>query len=219
VKIEKKIINSLVLMVVMFLSTCGSSSVKDNDSDKIALEREKAILKQYSESRKEKYADLLVDVERYTTRGGYFQKKYYKYLIGVAGDITENKNLKIGKGSIGFYFDKKSNKRDRLYLGLDVNLGAISSTNYNNVAIALLKEHIRPIVNTINSCKTLFEEKEIIGMVIGFKWTSPDYNEQVNIWIVEDDVFKFENNKLTFDELIQRSTITNTTGKIVRLPI
>ena len=106
-----------------------------------------------------------------------------------------------------------------LYLGLDIESNQKFNTNYSKAAIELIKIHLKEIIGTMNSCKTIFDEKDISGMVIGIKWTNFNQDEAITIWIDKDDVLKFEENKLTMDELIQRSTITNTTGKIIRLLI
>jgi len=214
IAMNSRIVKFFIIIFILFLSTCGSRSVKDSDRQREV--REKAILNQYSQEKNEKYADLLVDIQRYTTNGAAFQERYHKYLIGIAGDITENKGMTIGKGSIGFYFDKKSSDRDRLYLGLDILAGDISNKQYDRVALALIHEYMESIMETMNSCKTIFGEKEVVGMVIGFKWKGGDSDEQVNIWIQKEDVLKYEINQLTFDELVQRSTVTNTAGKIIR---
>ena len=65
----------------------------------------------------------------------------------------------------------------------------------------------------------IFVEKEIVGMVMGLNWTIKGSKETVNIWIDEKDALHFEQKKLTIDELIDRNFITNTHGKIIRLPI
>ncbi len=209
---------TVTILTILFFSTCGSKSVKTG-SGKPDKKREEKILKQYSKEQDNKYKDLIVDIKKYTTNGALYQEKYYKLLIGVAVDIVDNKKLKIVRGSIGFYFDRKSQQKDKLYLGLDVDTGITDDNPYGRVAVELLKKNIREISDTVNSCRSIFEEKEIVGMVIGFKWRSYSRAEQVNIWINEDDIIRFEKRNLTIDELIQKSTITDTYGKIIKLQL
>ncbi len=212
----KNISITTAIFTILFFSTCGSKSVKPGNG-KPDREREDKILKQYSKEQDKKYKDLIVDIGKYTTNGAVFQEKYYKLLIGVAVDIVDNKKLRIVKGSIGFYYDRKSEQKNRLYLGLDIDTGLTDDNSYGRVAVELLKKNIRDISDTVNSCRSIFEEKEIVGMVIGFKWKSYTREEQVNIWINEADILRFEKRNLTFEELIQKSTITNTRGNIIKL--
>ena len=197
----------LYLAVATFI-TCGSTS-----------EREKKILDYYTEQNKEKYADLLVDVQRYTTSGAEYHKKFFKYLIGIAGDIVQEKNLAVEKGSVGFYFDKKSGDRNKLYLGLDLDIAARYDQPFAKVAVSLIRKDLKDVVQTINSCRAIFSESQIVGMVIGWIWDSKEGREHASVWIRKEDFIKFEDGMITFDELVQRSTITNTAGRVVKLPL
>jgi hypothetical protein len=214
----KNISITIAILTILFLSTCGSKSIK-TDNGEPANKREDKILKQYSKEQDNKYSDLIVDIKKYTTNGAVYQKKYYKLLIGVAVDIVDNKKLRIVRGSIGFYYDKKSRHRNKLYLGLDIDTGLTDDNQYGRVAVELLKKNIREISDTVNSCRSIFQEKEVVGMVIGLKWRSSSRTEQVNLWINEDDIIRFEKRNLTFGELIQKSTITNTRGNIIKLQL
>jgi len=201
----------IISVVVIFLTTCGSSVVSEN--------REKEILKNYTVETKKQFNDLLVNLGSYTTNGAIYQKKYYKYLIGIAGDIVKKKNLVIVKQSLGFYYDKKSKDFNSLYLGFDIDTEKNFSQRFESVSIMLLKNDLKSVIDTMNSCKSIFNEQEIVGMVIGWKWINDGSSNYVNIWIKERDIIRFEESSLTFDELIQRSTITDTAGRIIRLQI
>jgi hypothetical protein len=214
----RKLSITSAILTILFLSTCGLKSIKTG-SGTTDKKREDKILKQYSKEQDNKYKNLIVDIKKYTTNGAVYQEKYYKLLIGVAVDIVDNKKLEIVRGSIGFYYDRKSQHRNRLYLGLDIDTGITDDNAYGRVAVELLKKYIREISDTVNSCRSIFEEEEIVGMVIGFKWRSYTRAEQVNIWINEDDIIRFEKRNLTLDGLIQKSTITNTYGNIIRLQL
>lgn len=204
---SKKIL-LLLLMTALLFSTCG-----------LTTEREQNILDRYSDRNRDKYAGLLVEEERYTTTGVEYHRKFYKHLIGIAGDIVENKKLSVEKASVGFYYDKFSGERRKLYLGLDIATSGAFPQPYEAVAVSLIRKDLRDIVQTVNSCRTIFGETEIVGMVIGWRWSAAGANERVNVWILESDLLKFEDGMITFDELLQRSTVTSTIGRVIRLPL
>jgi hypothetical protein len=166
-----------------------------------------------------KYADLLVDIRSYSTNGGYYQNKHEKLLLSMAGEIIEGQDLEISKGSIGFYYDKKSARTDRLFLGVDINIEKEESFDYGRFSVKLIKENVSGIVDLMFKYKAIFSEEEIFGIVIGFKWFENGSGQQVNIWIKKDDLRLFYESKITLNEMYQRSTITNTFGKIILLPI
>lgn len=205
---SKKMIIIPLLLTILFFATCG-----------LTTEREQKILDLYTDQNKDKYADLLVDVQNYTTSGAEYHKKFYKYLIGIAGDIVEKKKLSIEKASVGFYYDKKSGDRSKLYLGLDINTQAYFEQPYETVAVNLIRKNLRDVIQTINSCRSIFSENEIVGMVLGWKWNAKTAREHVSVWIYKEDFIKFEDGMITFDELVQRSTIANTTGRVIKLPL
>ena len=182
--------------------------------------REEKIL-DFSESSVNKYEKYLVDSEQYSTNGAEYHKKYYKYLIGVAHTIIENKKYEIVERSIGFYYDKKEENRNSLFLGVDIAViqgSPLQYSSYNGVAIALLEKYLREILYVVHSCKKVFAEDSIVGTVLGIRWESGSL-KAVNIWIDQKDVVRFESDNLTFREIIQRNQVTNTEGKIIRLPI
>ncbi len=166
-----------------------------------------------------KYTDLLVDIKSYSTNGGYYQNKHEKLLLSMAGEIIEGQDLEISKESIGFYYDKKSARTDRLFLGVDIIIEKEGSIDYGRFSVKIIKENVSGIVDLMFKYKPIFSEDEIYGIVIGFKWIENGSVEQVNIWIKKDDLRLFYDSKITLNEMYQRSTITNTIGKIILLPI
>jgi len=166
-----------------------------------------------------KYLDLLVNIKSYSTNGGYYQNKYEKLLLTMAGEIIEGQDLEISKESIGFYYDKKSARTDRLFFGVDINTEKESRLDYGRFSVSLIKENVSGIVDLMYKHKAIFSEEEIIGVVIGFKWLENGSGQQVNIWIKKEDLQLFYDAKITLNEMYQRSTITNTVGKIILLPI
>jgi hypothetical protein len=205
---RKKYTALLLHLTVLFFATCALTS-----------EREQKILDYYTDRNKDKYADLLVDTQRYTTAATEYHNRFFRYLIGIAGDIVEKKNLTVEKGSIGFYFDKKSGDRNKLYLGLDIDTRGNYDQPFEYVAVSLIRRNLRDVVQTINSCRSIFSEDPIVGMVIGWMWTSKGGREHVSVWILKDDFIRFEDGMITFDELVQRSFITNTAGRVIKLPL
>ena len=202
-------------MIIITLCTCSSTPEKKKDI------REKKIL-EYSEEviDTSKYEVFLVDSSKYTTRGKVYHTKYLNYLVGIIQIITEKKALSIIEKSVGFYYDRKEDSKEKLFLGLDIKTSidpSLTYSSYRDIALALLEKYLKDILYTIHSCKTIFSEKEIVGMVIGIFWTNQDIQEYVNIWIDKKDVIRYEQNMLTLNELIQRNTITNTEGKIISL--
>ena len=220
----------LTITILLFVSTCGSVDNKELlinrkpiiDKEQIKNNnREKAILNN-TDTDISIYDTYLVKIKQYTTNGVHYHKKYHKHLIGIARIIMNEKRLSIAKNSIGFYFDTKESAKNRLYLGLDINIphrSNFDNTPYSKIAIALLKENITNILHTIHSCRSIFTEKEIVGMVIGLLWKTKGSEELLSIWIDKRDVLRYEENKLTLNELILRNPITNNEGKIIRLPI
>src|SRR4030066_1684341 len=179
-----KQIITIVFLFEMIFYTVGCAAVNDK--------REMEILNQYSKQNEEKYLNLLVDINKYTSNGAQYQNKYHRHLIGLAGDIVDNKKLTVAQGSIGFYFDKKSDEKNKLYLGLDIDAGENNNQEYSTMAIMLMKKNLKDVINTVNSCKSIFFENDIVGMVVGWKWVNRGTTEQVNIWIQKDDVIKYE---------------------------
>jgi hypothetical protein len=166
-----------------------------------------------------KYADLLVEEERYTTAGLKHQRKYHRHLIGIAGEIVENHKLAIEKHSIGFYYDKRSGDTRSLYLGLDIDAGTPGGGPFERTAVELIRRDLANIVQTIHACRSVFSEKDVAGMVIGWKWTAGASREHLSVWIAKADFIRYEDDLLTFDGMLLRSTITNTLGRVIRLPL
>ena len=210
---EKKIVISKRILIVisfLFFSTCGSMS-----------EREESIL-DYSDDDISKYETFLVKIEQYTTNGVYYHQKYYRYLLGIAKTVSEGKDLSVMKNSIGFYYDKKEHSKNKLYLGIEIEIpidAFFRDSSYVTRATAILKRNLSDILFVIYSCKKVFSENEVVGMVIGIFWEAKNSEEMLNIWIDKRDVLLFEGKRLTINELIERNTITNSECKVIRLPI
>jgi len=166
-----------------------------------------------------KYKDLLVDIRAYSTNGAYYQKKYEKNLLSMAGEIVEDQDLEVAKGSVGFYYDKISERRDRLFLGLDINIEKDNALDYGAFSVSIIKENVNGIIDLMYKYNSILSENEIAGIVIGFKWKDGKNSQQTNIWMNKGDIGLFYNRGITINELYQRSTTTNSSGKIILLPI
>jgi len=108
---------------------------------------------------------------------------------------------------------------DRLFFGVDINTVKETSLDYGRFSVMLIKENVSGIVDLMYKYKAILSEEEIVGIVIGFKWQENGSGQQVNIWIKKDDLRLFYDSKITLNEMYQRSTVTNTVGKIILLPI
>lgn len=203
------LLNILAGLLILSSAQCETTS-----------EREKSIL-DFSKSEAGRYQDLLIDPGQYTTNGAVYHEKYRNHLIGIARSLSADYKFTILRNSIGFYFDKKLNQRDRLYLGIDMEIpldeATHSGSSYQHIAVTALETYLKDVLSVINSCATIFGESEIIGMVVGFHWKIRDQRHSITIWIDERDVVRYENRQLTMKELISRSYITNTEGKLIRL--
>lgn len=204
--LNKKLILTLILIT---LATCTSA-----DS------REEKILK-YSEDKEKisKYEIYLVNPELYTTIGVGFHKKYQQYLIGIARYVAEEKNISIMEKSIGFYYDKREKKTNKLYLGIDiiVKLDISVQPAYETIALDQLRKYLNDMLYILQSCKSIFAEEEVVGSVIGIRWEREKISEMATIWIDKKDVMRFEKKELTFNEIIHRNIVTNTEGKVIKL--
>ena len=166
-----------------------------------------------------KYKNLLVDIRGYSTNGGYYQKKYEKNLLTMVGEIVEDQDLDVAKKSVGFYYDKISSRTDRLFLGLDINVEKDNALDYGKFSISIIKENVNGIIDLMYKYNFILSENEIAGIVICFKWKDGNSPQQVNIWMRKEDINLFYNRGVTINELYQRSVITNSSGKVILLPI
>lgn len=216
----KNIISAILFLILVNAGACASDQVENNtvkgNNGPLFQNNGGTVVKNGNTG---KYNDLLVNIKNYSTNGGYYQKKYEKLLLAMAGELVEGQDLEISKESIGFYYDKKSARTDRLFLGVDINTVREGSLDYGRFSVKLIKENLNGIVDLVYKYKTILSENEVVGIVIGFKWMENGDSRQVNIWMKKEDLHLFYEGKITQNEMYQRSTITNTTGKIILLPI
>lgn len=181
---------------------------------------EKEIRDNYTEQRGVQYESYLVPLEDYTlVQGIRLQKKYRDLLIGLITELVEKREYALVRGSVGFYFDRRSNRRNELYLGLDIRTGDNYYEAYENVAVRLLKGELPRLLDIIYSCVSVFQEKTVAGVVLGWSWRQDGRRQTMNIWITKDDIIRYRAGSLTFGELVQRSTVTDTDDNIIRPPL
>ncbi len=199
-----------IILVVLIVFSINCESVGQRETQVLA----------YTSDKVNVYEKYLVDPAQYTSGGSVYHKKYFAHLIGVARMLTEEKKLNLVEKSIGFYHDKKRKDEKKLYLGLDIDAPSYAirtdGTYGQNTAI-LLKKYTPEYLPVVLSCVTLLDEAEIAGMVIGFRWQNGSKNESFNFWVDKKDARLYEANRLTLTEFIERNTITDASGTIVRL--
>ncbi len=231
-----------VFFLVISLVSCGGKNIEQKPLtrvEKVHVVKPKPVpkeekkapevlpVKKIAPAEKKKFSEYLVDVKYYSTNGGYYQNKYEDRILSVVGKLIKGLGLKISPGTFGFYFDKKSTRTDRLYIGLDIlidkkklpSAGQDNAGEYSRYAVAVIKENTMKILNEIYKHGVILKEKEIVGVVIGYKWVHMGMRQQVNIWIKEDDIYLTYQGKLTVNEMLQRSTVTDTVGKVILLSI
>ncbi len=205
----------LVFILMVIFTSCASGSGQISASDDKPFEN----VRVNTAEAKSKYSEYLVNINTYTTNGAYYQNKYENFILSVIAMLTEKHEFDISKKSTGFYFDKRSNRTDRLYFGFDVEIVKDSNLDYGRFSTQLIKENVETVISEISRYERMLNEQEIAGLVIGFKWREGRINQQVNIWIKKEDMVLAREAKITVNEMYQRSTITNSEGKIILLPI
>lgn len=165
------------------------------------------------------YDKYLVPIDQYTTKGSYYHKKYYRQLLEVAHAFNADRSLHVVERSIGFYHDKKKKDDAKLYMGIDFTLdsGDVEGRGYGERISYLLTKQLPAIVPVIMSRKDIHNENDIIGIVVGMRWRQGWSPEHFNFWLKSSDARLYENNRITLKELVQRNTITDMGGDIIRL--
>ncbi len=217
-KFLKKLPAALLFLILINAAACASGQGSEKGNSKTIF-KDNGTKNVVKTSNVKKYSEMLVDIKSYSTNGSVYQNKYEKQILSMTGDIIEGQDLDVNKGSVGFYFDKKSARTDRLFLGVDINIVREGTLDYGRFSVKVIKENVGGIVDLMHKYQVILNENEIVGIVIGFKWIENGSSQQVNIWIKKEDLQLFYDGKLTLNDMYQRSTITNTFGKIILLPI
>ena len=168
------------------------------------------------------YEKYLVSVGSYTTNGAIYQKKYTDYLYGIAKILLSEKKMDVIEQSIGFYYDKKENRKDKLFLTVDIRMPdqeVRSAESYENNARAMMGLSLRGVMDVLHSCQTVLSENEVKGVVMGLAWQRGGARELINVWVSKEDLALFYAKSLTLNEVVIRGTVTNTEGRIIRLTL
>ena len=204
-------IRSLVFIIsAVLLAMCASSpSTKTN-------------LTNYAPDNEINYDKYLVDVASYTSSGKIYHTKYIKVLKGFSKYAVVDHKLELSEKSVGFYFDKKLSDREDLYFGFDFypdSAIASSVNSYEDNARLMIQRYYENILSFYGLLEDVMSEKAVKGIVIGMKWKSGGRNESMTLWVRKQDAADFANKMLTFKNLVYKTTVTNSEGKIVRIAL
>lgn len=165
-----------------------------------------------------KFSSYLIDVNLYTGGGDVLHKKYTGELQCLVMVMIEQQDLPLVKQTTGFYHDRLAGN-SRYYIGFDVTAEYDSSLDYGRFCTRLIRENVSGIAEEAAGLEKVFSERDVAGMVVTFRWIRENSEGSVTIWMKKEDLRLFNNDKITASELYQRSTITNTSGKVILLPI
>ena len=204
-------IKSLVLTVsAVLLAMCASTP------------NPKKNLTSYAPDSEINYDKYLVDVSSYTSSGKIYHVKYIKVLKGFSKYAVLDYKLELAEKSVGFYFDKKLSDREDLYFGFDFFPdGAIASSgnSYEDNARLMIQRYYENLLSFYGLLEDVMSEKAVKGIVIGMKWKSGGRNESMTLWVRKQDASDFVNKTLTFKNLVYKTTVTDSDGKIVRIAL
>ena len=164
--------------------------------------------------------DYLVPEKRYTTRGLLYQQKYRSLLLDLVKDINTIDTHHLMEGTVGFYYDKKTSEKNRLYFGYDLsmyNRSGYTGDSYTERARYVISKNLKPLLDRSKQVSPVLAEDQVMGLVIGFYWKHNDSTESTTAWIEETDLIQYHNRDITFNECMVRSIYTDQQGKIIRL--
>jgi hypothetical protein len=205
---------SAIAFVCCIFTMCATAQQKNDSSEHVDISH-------YAQA-DASFDKYLVAEDSYTTNGIIYHKKYINYLYGIAKLIKNEHKVEIGERSIGFYYDKRENRKDKLFLGVDIIMPeqlVSPELSYEKNARFFVNKYLRQTMNVLVSCTDILGENEVRGVVTGFVWQRNNVKELINIWIRKDDLSLFYSNQITMTELIVRSTFTNTEGRIIPMTL
>ncbi|HPS57386.1 MAG TPA: hypothetical protein PK514_04710 [Spirochaetota bacterium] len=208
----KKYIILLFAAAAMFLSCSAGMFLYASDDEDDAVRTCKSV-------DQKKYGSYLIDVNLYTGGGDSLHKKYMNELLCLASVMIEQQDIPLVKQTVGFYRDSLGGSRSPFYIGFDVAAEYDGSLDYGRFCTRLIRENAGGIAEEAARLESVFGEQDVAGVVVTFRWTWNSQDGNVTIWMKEGDIRLFNNDKITASELYQRSTITNTRGKVILLPI
>ena len=166
-----------------------------------------------------KYSPYLIDADLYKRGGESLHKKYTQELLCMSAVLVERQDIAIIERSVGFYHDRFAGSRSPFYLGFEVRAEYDGSQDYGRFCTRMIRENVSGIAEEALNVYGVLDEQEVAGVVVTFRWNWNSQEGNVTIWLKEEDIRLFNSSKITASELYQRSTITNTGGKVILLPI
>ncbi|MFW5808270.1 MAG: hypothetical protein ACOC2H_09930 [Spirochaetota bacterium] len=218
----------LFILAMIIMTGCGSMPEAPSRGDNtIELPEDTRPQDKYSSINYEaenpdRYSVYLVDLDHYTTNGRYYHEKHEQYLLGIAEILIQKYGYRLKDGSIGFYYDKVENKKNKLYLGLDVVCDQAKLRNgegYYESGRRMINVYLPSVLDTVRRYEEILSENEVEGTVIGLLWYRVGQGEFINIWLPKQNINEYFNDQLTFNELILKATITDKNGKKIRLTL
>jgi len=183
--------------------------------------KDKYTVENYISVEPDKYEKFMVNIKDYTTNGSIYHEKYIKQLHGISEIITEKYNYTVKDNSVGFYFDKIEKNKNKFFIGFDIicdpsmfdSAGSYEVNGRKSMEIYLLS-----LLGVMNNYKEILNEENVEGCVIGFHWfVGKEY--YINVWISKMNLNDYFLQKITFKELVMKSTVTNMDGKHIRLTL
>lgn len=210
-----KINKFVILMLVSFVMLTSYSAnmslyASDDDGD---------ITDKCGWGSSKKFSSYLIDVNLYTGGGDVLHKKFMSELQCLAMVMVEQQDLELVKQTAGFYHDRLAASMSSYYIGFDVTAEYDSSLDYGRFCTRLIRENVSGIAEEAAGLEKVFSESNVAGLVVTFRWNRENQEGSVTIWMKKEDLRLFNTDKITASELYQRSTITNTAGKVILLPI
>ncbi len=164
--------------------------------------------------------DYLVPEKRYTTNGLLFQKKHRSLLLDLIEDVNNIRTHQVREGTVGFYYDKKTNDKNRLYFGYDLSMHDSSGypgNSYTRRAKHVIRNNLEPLLEKSRQIHPVLAEDQVMGLVMGFYWQQGSNTETVTAWVDEQDLLKYHGGDITFNECMVRSIYTDQQTRIIRL--
>ena len=208
----KQYLIPLAAYILILLAGSDSLSLYASDEDDVTVEKCESV-------NQRKYGGYLIDVNLYTGGGDSLHKKYMNDLLCLASVMIEQQDVPLVKQTVGFYHDRLGGSRSPFYVGFDVTEEYDGSLDYGRFCTRLIRENVSGIAEEAARLESVFQDKDVAGIVVTFRWNWNSQEGNVTIWIKEDDIRLFNKDKITASELYQRSTITNTSGRVILLPI
>ena len=166
------------------------------------------------------YGKYLVNIDAYTSSGSVYHRKHQALLLTAVRDLVDKKGLDLLPGSVGFYFDRRMNVREQLFLGYDFTGDpelAKTASSYADAVRAMLSRYFPDLLSQYQLLAPILKETSVNGIVIGVKWAQAGRVESMNLWVLKDDLERYVSKELTFKELVIRATLTDSSGRIVRI--